>query len=65
METHDVIEATVVLCNNSIVHGFQLVNKQVDILCDGILGRDFLQRAKARIYDTRKVMLNGERCEIG
>jgi len=36
METHGVLEATVVLSNSSTVHDFQLVNKQVDIPCDGI-----------------------------
>ena len=45
----------------SIVHDFQLVHKQVDILCDGILGRDFLQHARAKVcYESRTVTLNGE-----
>ena len=45
------------------MHNFQLVNKQVDIPCDGILGRDFIQRAKARLcYESRTVTLNGEIC---
>jgi len=44
METHDVLEARIVLGNSPTVHDFQLVNKQVDIPCNGILGRDFLQR---------------------
>jgi hypothetical protein len=39
-------------------------NKQVDILCDGIFGRDFLQSAKAKIYDTRIVTLKGEECDL-
>jgi len=43
METHGVLEARIELRNSSIVRNFQLVNKQVDIPCDGILGRDFLQ----------------------
>lgn len=35
---------------------FQLVNDQVDIKCDGILGRDFLRQAQARIcYRTRNL----------
>jgi hypothetical protein len=46
METHDVLEARVKLSKSSIVHEFQLVNKQVDITCYGNLGRDFLKRAK-------------------
>ena len=48
METHGVLEARVELSNSSIVHDFQLVNKQVDIPCDGILGRDYLKSAKAK-----------------
>jgi len=40
-----------------------LVNKHVDIPCDGSLGRDFLQRAKAKLcYESRTVTLNGEIC---
>jgi hypothetical protein len=65
IETHGVIEAKIELDNNSITHGFHLVNKQVDIPCDGILGRDFLQRTRATIcYATRTVMLDGEKCEM-
>ena len=48
MEIHGVLEARVELSNSSIVHDFQLVNKQVDIPCDGILGRDYLKSAKAK-----------------
>jgi len=63
METHGVLEVRIELKNSSIVHNFQLVNKQVDIPCDGILGRDFLQRAKARLYyESRTITLNGEIC---
>ena len=41
------------------------MNKQVDIPCDEILGRDFLQRAKAKLCDeSRTVTLNGEICKI-
>jgi hypothetical protein len=47
MEIHGVLEARVELSNSSMVHDFQLVNKQVDIPCDGILGLDFIKRAKA------------------
>ncbi len=47
------------------MHDFQLVNKQMDIPCDGILGRDFLQGTRAKVcYETRTVTLNGEICEI-
>ena len=37
---------------------FQLVSKQMDVPCDGILGRDFLDRAGAKIcYATRTLTL--------
>jgi hypothetical protein len=63
MQTHGTVVARIELKNSSIPHEFQLVNKQVDIPCDGILGRDFLQRVKAKIcYETRTVELNGESC---
>jgi len=42
METHGVLGARIELKNSSNVHNFQLVNKQVNIPCDGIFGRDFL-----------------------
>lgn len=61
METHGVLEARIELSSTSILHDFQLVNKQVDIPCDGILGRDSLQRTRAKVcYETRTVALNGE-----
>jgi hypothetical protein len=61
METHGVLEARIVLCSSPIVHDFQLVRKLVDIPCDGILGRDFLQRNRAKVcYESRTVTLNGE-----
>jgi hypothetical protein len=66
METHGVIEATIELGSNSIIDDLQLVNKQVDIPCDGILGRDFLQSARAKIcYETRTVTLKGECKMVG
>jgi len=61
MEAHGGVEARIQLSNNSILHDFQLVNKQVDIPCDGILGRDSLQRTRANVcYETRTVPLNEE-----
>ena len=61
METYGILEAKIELKNSSIVHEFQLVNKQVDIPCDGILGRDFLQHARAKLcYEPRTVTLNVE-----
>ena len=55
METHGVLEARIELSNSSIVHDFQLVNKQVDIPCDGILGLDFLQRTRANFAMNREL----------
>jgi len=57
VETHGVLEAKIELHNSSVVHGFQLVNKQIDIPLDGILDRDFLQPAKAKIcYESRTLL---------
>jgi hypothetical protein len=62
METHGVIKAKVRLGGESFAHDFQLVSKQVEIPCDGILGRDFFRRTKAKIcYATRVVTLKGKR----
>ena len=61
METYGVLETKIELKNSSIEHDFQLVNQQVDIPCDRILGCDFLQHAKAKgCYESRTVTLNGE-----
>ena len=47
------------------MHDFQLVNKQVDIQCDEILGRDFLQSKMAKFcYESRTVTLTGETCKM-
>jgi len=65
IETHGAIEVKIGLGSKSVTHSFQLVGKQVDIPCDGILGRDFLQRARAKIcYETRTVILYGEKYEM-
>jgi hypothetical protein len=59
IETRGAIEAENNLENSSITHDFQLVNKHVDIPCDGILGRDFFRTAKAQIcYDTHVSVLS-------
>jgi hypothetical protein len=55
METHSGLEAKIEISQSSIVHGFQLVNIQVDILCDGILSRDFLQRTRAKFAMNREL----------
>ena len=49
IEAHGIVETKIRLGSKSITHSFQLVSKQVDIPCDGILGRDFFQRARAKI----------------
>ena len=65
MENHGAVEARIELSNSATMHAFQLVNKQVDIPCDGILGRDSLQRTRAKVcYETRTVALNGETCKM-
>jgi len=65
METHGDLETRIELSNISILQDFQLVNKQVDIPCDGIVGRDSLQRKRAKVcYETRTVSLNGETCKM-
>ena len=65
IETRGVLEAKIELHDSSIAHSFQLVKRQVDIPCDGILGRDFLQHARAKIcYESRTVTLNGEKCKM-
>ena len=65
METRGILETRVELSNSSIVHYFQLVNKQVGIPCDGILGRDFLQCTRAKVcYESQTVTLNGETCKM-
>jgi len=56
MENHGVLVARIELSNRSSVHLFQLVNKQVDIPCDRILCRDFLQSTRAKFcYESRTV----------
>jgi len=48
IETHGVLEAKIELHDSSIAHSFQLVNRQVDIPCDGILGRDFFATRESK-----------------
>jgi hypothetical protein len=49
VETYGLVQAHVQEGRTSIHVEFQLVNKQVDIEGDGILGKDFLQKMKAQI----------------
>jgi hypothetical protein len=56
-----VIQAVINLKGSLIKHEFQLVNKQIDIPCDEILGRDFLRNGKAQIcYEIQCIKFNGE-----
>jgi len=65
MGNHGILEARIELSNISIVHVFELVNKKVDIPCDGILGRDFLQRKRANFcHESQTVTFNGETCKM-
>jgi hypothetical protein len=58
IETDGLVEAELRLRSSLLPHKFQLVNEQVEIPCDGILGRDFLVSANARIcYESRTVTL--------
>jgi hypothetical protein len=55
METHGSIDTKIREVNIEIP---QIVSKQVDINCDGILGRDFLRRTLAQIcYKSRILTL--------
>jgi hypothetical protein len=57
-QTHGVIEVGIQEGNFRVRFPFHLVNKQVDLVCDGILGRDFLQSTKANIcYETKRITL--------
>ena len=55
IETHGSITANIVGALQ-IPFSFQLVSKQVDLVGDGILGRDFLQQMQAQIcYRTKTI----------
>jgi hypothetical protein len=49
IETHGSVKTKILESETSIPYRLQLVNKQVDVRCDGILGRDFLQAMRASI----------------
>jgi hypothetical protein len=56
IETHGSIRANIVEELIQISFSFQLVSKQVDLVGDGILGRDFLQQLQAQIcYRTKTI----------
>jgi len=65
VETFGKVKAEVQIRNNSVPFEFQLVNKQVDISCDGIMGRDFFLRTKAQIcYVVNAVTLRSKREKV-
>ena len=53
METHGTVDANIEIGRELIAHKFQLVHKQVEIPCDGIVGRDFCSVPKQR-FATRQ-----------
>ena len=58
IETFGTVQTVVTVDSLEIPFVFQLVSKQIDIPCDGILGRDFLQHAGAQIcYGTGTLTL--------
>jgi len=58
IETFGTVQTVVSVDSLQIPFVFQLVSKQVDIPCDGILGRDFLEHAGAQIcYGTGTLTL--------
>jgi hypothetical protein len=65
IESHGSIDTRIREGNAEIPFTFQLVSKQVDVSCDGILGRDFLQQAQAQIcFKTGNLTFQYEGFEI-
>jgi hypothetical protein len=61
IETDGIVEVRVKLGSDLIPHDFHLVSERVEVPCDGILGRDFLAMARAKIcYESRTVILRDE-----
>ena len=61
IETHGSVKATIVEGKLQIPFSFQLVSKQVDLVGDGILGRDFLQQMQTQIcYRTKTITFKYE-----
>ena len=56
LETHGSIETHICEGSVQIPFCFQLVSNQVDLLGDGILGRDFLKQTQARICYVSKTL---------
>jgi hypothetical protein len=61
VEANGVVQAKIECSDCLIMHEFQLVSKQVDTPCDGIVGCDFVQHIRAEVhYEMWTVELNGE-----
>jgi hypothetical protein len=59
VETHGMVNECVSEGPNQIRFNFQLVNKQVDLAYDGIIGRDFLRSTMARFcFKNNRVVFN-------
>ena len=56
-ETHGSLETQILEGEVSIPYRLQLVSKQVDLKCDGILGREFLKAMRARICYREQVSI--------
>ena len=57
IETHGSLETQVLEGEMRIPYRLQLVSKQADLKCDGILGRDFLKVMRARICYREQVLI--------
>jgi hypothetical protein len=59
VETHGTVNACVSEGQHKVRFKFQLVNKQVDLAYDGIIGKDFLRFTRARIcFKNNSVVFN-------
>lgn len=57
IETHGTVNVCLSEKERKVQFKFQLVNKQVDLAYDGIIGRDFLRQAEARICFQRNIVI--------
>jgi hypothetical protein len=65
VETYGTVEACIQEGNFKVQFPFHLVNKQVDLIYDGIIGRDLLQKTRAKIcYKSKTVTLIAKSQEL-
>jgi hypothetical protein len=57
IETHGTVETKILESEISIPYRLQLVSKQVDVRCDGILGRNFLQAMSVSICYKERALI--------